>query len=187
MDTNAQDREKEIQKLYDFVAEQVIAGLYKSDIIDKLIELGVARDLALELIDEMEQRLTRMRKKRILLVMGDLPEKISLVKELSIAGYKIAESLDEKEGFDKLEGFVPHLIIADNGPPQIDSYSFLKRLRKDPIGRKIPVFIFSERKAMKDSFVVLGLTEFIEKPFCLQEVVKQIKRIIVIPKRSWER
>ena len=39
-----------IRYIYDFISEQVKKGLFKSGIVDKLIDLGVIKDTADELV-----------------------------------------------------------------------------------------------------------------------------------------
>ncbi|HSV44010.1 MAG TPA: hypothetical protein VLJ10_05585, partial [Candidatus Bathyarchaeia archaeon] len=114
MDQNqSNDRAKEIQELYRFVAKQVTAGLFKSEILEKLIELGVERLLALDLLAEMERRLTNLRKRVILLAMSAGEAREAIRKEFWIFGYEVVlvDALPVLSG--KLEARVPDLVIAD--------------------------------------------------------------------------
>ena len=69
------EKEQAIKELYQFISDQVIAGLFKNDIIDKVIELGYDRYTAADLVDEMEERMQRIQKKRILMIMPPTPRK----------------------------------------------------------------------------------------------------------------
>ncbi len=173
-------RERDIIHLYDFVAQQVLAGLYKSDIIDKLVELGVDQVTASELVSEMERRMKNMLARVILCIMRKKGLGYQVCKEVKYLGFQPFLTQDEATGLNKVRQLVPDLIICDCHLLASHGWDFMKSLRASPIGRKIPVFIFSDRRLQKDSFASFKFVEFIEKPVQVQDICSRIKKIFVL-------
>ena len=61
---------REIRELYEFAAEKVREGLFKSEIIERLIELGVDRMLAFDVLEEMQRCLSGLRQRRVILAFS---------------------------------------------------------------------------------------------------------------------
>jgi len=171
-------KEKELRELYHFVAEQVRAGLFKSDIIERLIELGIDKLSAAELVDEMQRRLKNIRQRTILIVMAPSPELVAIEKELTLVGYQVISREDQNTAVQELRTSVPDLIMTATDVPGIESLDFIKEIRNHPIGRRIPVFILSDRKPMQSAFKPFHLVQFIDRKKGVDELVRQIKRIL---------
>ena len=182
-DKDRLDKERDLLRLYDFVAQQVFAGLYKSDIIDKLIDLGVDRMTAADLVEEMERRMKNMLAR---VVLGLLPRdawRQRLCKELKYLGFRPFLTEDEEEGLGKVRKLVPDLILLDSQALASDGLPFIKTLRRNPIGRKIPVFFLSDRRLQKDTFAAFKLVEFIDKPVAPADICARIKKVFLLPGR----
>ncbi|MFP4473320.1 MAG: hypothetical protein ACLFPX_05540 [Candidatus Omnitrophota bacterium] len=147
------DRNKfrqEIRQLCDFVAEQVIAGLFKSDIIDKLIEMGISREQAADLLEEMECRLKNLRKRRVMILSCRAGDAESVQREFTLCGYttRVVDIQDTLE--QDIEEFVPDLIVLIGEAPQ--ALSCLQAVREDIIGRAVPVYVGLQRKHTAEVF-----------------------------------
>ena len=177
--------DKELEELYRFVAEWVIAGLFKSDIIDKLIEMGIAQYAAFELVNEMERRLQAMRRKTIFVVMTDAGEKELLKKQLTIAGYRLVVLNKGEDAMSRLVKYVPDLILTDAELPAMSGNDLIRKLRRNPIGRHLPIFVFGERPKARESFEAHGKVDFIKKPYKIDTVIKKVKRLLLLPKNPY--
>ena len=180
-DKDRLDKERDIRRLYDFVARQVLAGLYKADIIDKLIELGVDKVTAAGLVEEIERRMQNMLARVVLCLLRRNAWRERLCKELKYLGFRPFLAEDEKEGLDKVRELVPALILLDNRVLSSDGLNFMKALRRSPIGRKIPVFFLSDRPLQKDTFAAFQFVEFIEKPVEPADIGTRIKKVFWLP------
>ncbi|HOY09975.1 MAG TPA: response regulator [Candidatus Omnitrophota bacterium] len=175
------DKERDFRRLYDFVAQQVLAGLYKSDIIDKLIDLGVDRVTAADLVGEMERRMKNMMARTVLCLLRRDPWRQRLCEELRYLGFQPFITEDEEEAAVQVRKIVPNLIFLDNQVLASDGLNFIKALRQSPIGRKIPVFLLSDRPLQKDTFLAFKFVEFIEKPVSPSDICSRIKRLFLFP------
>ncbi len=139
-----ENSDQDINKLYAFVAEQVTAGLFKSDIIDKLLNLGVAPQTASDLLEEMERRLETLRKRTVLVLMSGR-EREAVLYEFFIAGYAAVGVDGWRDVVPIVERRVPDLIIVNWSSVEGGSLMAIERLRQDTIARHIPMFVLDDR------------------------------------------
>ncbi|HPB67900.1 MAG TPA: hypothetical protein PLT76_09945 [Candidatus Omnitrophota bacterium] len=175
------EKERDLRRLYDFVARQVLAGLYKADIIDKLLELGVDRPTAADLVEDMERRMKKRLARTVLCLLrrDDWGER--LCAELKYLGFRPFITEDEEEGLGLVRKLVPSLIFIDGPALSSEGLSFLEALRRSPIGRKIPVFFLSDRPLQKETFAAFHLVEFIAKPVAPSDIGSRVKRLFLLP------
>lgn len=170
---------REIKEVYDFVVEQVNAGLFKSDIIDKLIELGVDRMLAFDVIDEMERSLSNLRKRRACMVMSSTSERESIRKEFWISGYDV-QLWEDIDGFiASISEHVPDLVIVDALDVDVKGREALALLRQDIIGRKIPVFVLSGEGLMQKDFKQWKDITLFERPYIVDDLSASARKIFL--------
>jgi len=180
-------KQKLVKELYRFVEEQVLAGLFKTDIVDKLIELGVDKITAAELVDEMEERIKRRQKKTVLLVLPRDEQVTAFMKRMKIAGVQTTQVETGEKILAVVEQIVPDLVIVAHQPPVIDGKIVMKQLRQHPVGHSLPVFVLGERQRMRDAFAVYGLVEFVDIPWQVDDVLARVTRVLSVPKKyEWE-
>ena len=177
------EREGEVRRLYQFVAEQVMAGLYKADIIDKLIELGVDRFTADSLVEEMQERMRLLMDRRILLFLPRPVFRARLSKILKAAGYEVVSCTELDQILTLVKGVVPDLVIMEQHNEKGSALEALKLLRGHPIGRKVPVFVLTSRKNMQDAFLAFKLVGCLEGAMSAEAVTDQVKKILLLPQR----
>ncbi len=172
-------RDEEIKRLYAFVAEQVTAGLFKSDILDILIEMGVARQTAFELLEEIERRMANLRKRKVLLVMSEGKARTDLLKEFSLSGYdvRIQEDLDVLR--EQLAVKVPDLIVTEAFDRILKARDVLRFLRSDIIGKNIPVFILSSGELKEDTFASWEGVRVFTAPCSADQAVKAARELFL--------
>ncbi|MFA5087907.1 MAG: response regulator [Candidatus Omnitrophota bacterium] len=166
-----------IKYLHEFVKKQISAGLYKSNILEKLVEMGVEQDEASRLLEEMERSLQVLRKKVILIVEDEKHTRMLLEEILRAWGYQAFSAADGEEGFQAAEKVRPDLIITDVLMPRMQGNELIKKLRGTLWGYDIPIIVLTQRDLMKDYFDTLGVEGFIAKPFQTDDLLGRIKQV----------
>lgn len=170
---------REVKELYDFVAEQVKAGLFKSEIIDKLIELGVDRLLAFDVLDEMERRLRMMRKRMVLLVVSETPAHEDIRKEFWISGYKVTMWEDLVALDRRLVEEVPDLVVVDAFDSGVKGREVLDILRRHIVGKKIPVFVLSDPRLAQKDFARWKKVRVFQQPDAAQRMLDDARELFL--------
>jgi len=99
---------------------------------------------------------------------------------LNNSGYGVMSFSDGKELFEQLEEQLPSLIILDIMLPGDDGLEILKKLRKDPKSRMIPVIMVTAKTSEIDAVKGLdaGADDYITKPFGVMEFISRIKAVL---------
>lgn len=93
----------------------------------------------------------------------------------------------EARGFDRpsrffqaLEQQKPELVLLDLMLPEEDGLSVLKRLRKNPATRELPVIILSAKGTEFDKVLGLdnGADDYLPKPFGMMELLSRIRAVL---------
>lgn len=108
---------------------------------------------------------------------NDVIELLKLILERD--GYEVVTANNGREALEKLESFIPDLIILDVMMPEIDGYTVNTHLQKNDKTRSIPVIILSAKEQMRDLFALgSNVTTFIEKPFDPKALRIKIRELI---------
>lgn len=101
--------------------------------------------------------------------------------KLIMEGHEVEVAFDGLEGLDKLESFLPDLILLDLAMPKMDGFEFLENLKKEIKWRKIPVVALtnlgqeSDVKRAKE----LGAKDYLIKVnLTPKQVVKEIQKYL---------
>ena len=127
-------------------------------------------------------------KKRIL-VIDDEDDVCQMIKEkFSSLGYEVLMAFDGVEGFQKTREDKPDCVLLDIRIPKgEDGLTYLRELRSyrdDDLQeqtrvRETPVIILTGAGAsMRPLFESVGISGFIEKPFDIADLHKQIQRVL---------
>jgi DNA-binding NarL/FixJ family response regulator len=115
--------------------------------------------------------------KRLLLIDDD-PNLILLVKDyLEFRGYEVITAENGQEALEVLEKDTPDMIICDVMMPQMDGYSLVENVRKNPRTSWIPVLFLSAKGQSADRVKGLntGADVYMVKPFEPEELVAQVE------------
>lgn len=115
------------------------------------------------------------------LVVDDERSTLKLVDYvLGEAGYEVAFALDGRDGIDKLESFLPHLIIADVIMPRMDGLEMCRRVRCEPGFELVPFIFLSARTqiAAQVEGLETGADDYIPKPFDRDELVARVEAVL---------
>ena len=163
-----------IRELYAFVREQVLAGLFRSDIVEKLIEMGVDRVTGAELVGEMERKLRRIRKKRVLVVEDEQHTRQLVTEILRPAGYIVYGAVDGRRAWDIIREADPDVIVTDVLMPRVNGGELLDRLRASILWRDLPVIVLSQRTGMREYFLSRNVAAFLEKPLDAKQLLAEV-------------
>jgi DNA-binding NarL/FixJ family response regulator len=115
--------------------------------------------------------------KRLLLIDDD-PNLILLVKDyLEFRGYEVITAENGQEALEILQQDTPDMIICDVMMPQMDGYTLVEHVRKDPRTSWIPVLFLSAKGQSQDRVKGLntGADVYMVKPFEPEELVAQVE------------
>ena len=93
-----------------------------------------------------------MASKKIVVIDDDEDYTTVLGLQLESRGYEVVTSNDGEEGFQKVLTEKPHLILLDIKMPEMDGFTFVRRLKTNEAIKKIPVVILTGYEAMRDLF-----------------------------------
>ncbi len=115
---------------------------------------------------------------KILVIEDNKDLALGLKNTLEIEGYNVERAKDGKEGLVKLSTNFPELIILDLMMPNMDGYTFLKKLEN--FAPKPMVLILSARNTEVDKVtgLKLGADDFLTKPFGLMELIARVEALI---------
>lgn len=123
----------------------------------------------------------------LILVVDDEPDILNLLDyNLKKAGFKVLQAKDGPEAIELTNKKKPSLVLLDIMLPDMDGTEVLKRLKSDPLAKRIPVIMLTAKGEEVDRVVgfELGAEDYITKPFSPRELVLRVKAVL---KRSNER
>ena len=121
------------------------------------------------------------------LIIDDSPEQIRYVSELLRAeGCKVYAALSCEDAFRILEKHLPDLMILDIVMPEMDGFTFCKKVKADKRTADIPVIFataYNDKEYIGKSFEAGG-SDYVVKPFIKEELLERVKvRIRLAGKR----
>jgi PAS domain S-box-containing protein len=117
-----------------------------------------------------------------ILIVDDLSaNRRFLTNLLGSQGHRVIEAANGREGLAAVEAGHPDLVITDVLMPVMDGYEFVRQLRLDPAGSRIPVLFFtppySERE-VRSWAVASGVSSVLRKPAEAGDVLKIVGRLL---------
>ncbi|MDQ6755556.1 MAG: response regulator [Bacteroidota bacterium] len=113
--------------------------------------------------------------KKILVVDDDQSILDAMEIALGLEGYEVETTTKGEETFSKISTFHPDLIFMDVYLSGMDGREITKQLKANDETKNIPVIIFSANKSMKNVFKESGASDFIGKPFNMDELYAKVK------------
>lgn len=85
-----------------------------------------------------------------------------------------------KELYSALDDRMPALILLDIMLPDEDGLSILKKLRKTPLHKEIPIIMVTAKTSEIDAVkgLDMGADDYITKPFGVMELVSRVKAVL---------
>ena len=118
-------------------------------------------------------------KPKILVVEDNLDMSQFLVKTLS-PYYRCTTALNGREGLEKLEKERFDLITSDVMMPEMDGFTFLKKVHQRELFSHTPVIMLTARSLEADKLqgLQLGVDDYITKPFNTNELLARIDNLL---------
>jgi DNA-binding NarL/FixJ family response regulator len=113
-----------------------------------------------------------------LLLIDDDPNLVLLVKDyLELQGYVVVTAKNGRDALKVLEKEIPNLIICDVMMPEMDGYTFVKKVRENAQTSWLPILFLSAKGQIQDRVAGLskGADVYMVKPFEPDELVAQIE------------
>lgn len=119
-----------------------------------------------------------------ILVIDDDPTIARIAKiSLKSKGYDVVVSEDTRSGLRELFREKTDLILLDYMLPEQNGLSFLNEIRSDPDLAEIPVIMVTTTGLgeVVQAALLLGVNDFIAKPFNLQDLLNRVGRLVPAP------
>lgn len=107
---------------------------------------------------------------KILMVDEEVSTVQKVHERLSIAGFEMFFAYDGFQGFQIAKDKLPDLIIADALIPVLSGFELCKAIKRDEDIKTIPIVVMTEKHCMEESFMFLGVRDFLNKPICMDEL-----------------
>ncbi len=144
------------------------------------IDSAAARGVKSEIIAGKEKRdmkhIVEEREKnirRLVLIVDDEPINRELLGMIVGERYDVIFAENGKQAFDLIrenQGRLS-LVLLDLLMPEMNGYTLLELLRKDPVLHRIPVIVLTSEKSAEIESLRLGAVDFIPKPYDLPDVI----------------
>jgi PAS domain S-box-containing protein len=134
--------------------------------------------------DNESVRETKTTKKYKVLLADDNADMRHYVKRLLSQEFKVITALDGEDAFNKVIHEAPDLLLSDIMMPRLDGFELLKRIRKHPDQKNLPVILLSARAGdeAKVEGLDAGADDYLVKPFSAKELLARVEANIKISK-----
>ncbi len=115
--------------------------------------------------------------KKLLLIEDDITVRENTAELLELSNYNVITASNGMLGIEKAKQEVPDIIVCDIMMPELDGYSVLEALSKNPETLNIPFIFLSAKTEHKDirKGMDLGADDYLTKPFEEEELLNAIE------------
>jgi DNA-binding response OmpR family regulator len=118
-------------------------------------------------------------KKRILLVDDDYEIVDSMKLVLEAKGYEVLVARDGNQGLAMAERENPDLVVLDMMMPKRSGFLVLERLRRTrPVPMRVIMITANEGSRHKAYAEMLGVDDYIRKPFAMDRLMDSVQRLL---------
>lgn len=99
---------------------------------------------------------------------------------LKNSNYMVYAFEKAKDFYRKLDEIVPDLVLLDVMLPDENGYDIVKRLRKNPVTKRLPIIMVTAKSTEMDMIKGLddGADDYIKKPFSVMELITRVKALL---------
>ena len=115
------------------------------------------------------------------LVIDDSPTIVALLRRMLMQnGFDVLEAGDAEAGLEIARSGPLDLLFLDIVLPGMNGFEALRRLRREPATRDLPVIMISGNELATEQFYAqrIGADDFMKKPFSRSEVFHRIERLL---------
>lgn len=123
------------------------------------------------------------------LVVDDEPNVLrSLAQYLTIEDFTVETASNGMEALEKVESFVPELILLDVMMPGMDGFEVLDKVKANPAHAHTPIIMLTAKDQSSDVLkgYQSGATSYLVKPFNLDELVETINQVLAQSRQGEE-
>ncbi len=127
----------------------------------------------------MEEEKTPAKPQRILLVDDDHEIVESVRYALEANGFEVLVARDGNQGLAMAEREDPDLVILDMMMPKRSGFLVLEKLRRSrPVPLRVIMITANEGSRHKAYAEMLGVDDYIRKPFAMDRLMESVKRLL---------
>lgn len=119
----------------------------------------------------------------ILVIDDDVNLTALMKRQLESIGFCVITAKNGKEGLGLLKMIIPSLIILDVNMPQLNGLDFFRSILNADGYPKYPVLVLTTRAEFEDTFKQANACGFIPKPFLIERLIAEVRRIIALGPR----
>ena len=99
---------------------------------------------------------------------------------LKNSGHTVSAFEKARDFYKKTEDMVPDLVLLDVMLPDESGYDIVKKLRKNPVTKQIPIIMVTAKTTEMDMIKGLddGADDYIKKPFSIMELITRVKALV---------
>lgn len=115
------------------------------------------------------------------LIVDDDPFNLDLLdQELIEEDYTIERASDGEEALQKVESFLPDVVLLDYMMPKMNGIEVLKQLRQDERFKTLPVILLTAKGSQEDKAKGLdaGADDYVVKPFETVELLARVRSMM---------
>jgi signal transduction histidine kinase/ligand-binding sensor domain-containing protein/DNA-binding response OmpR family regulator len=118
--------------------------------------------------------------KDIILVVEDHNDLRKYIKDSLSENFNVIESPNGKDGLENALDKIPDLIISDVMMPEMDGYTFCKKIKSNEKTNHIPVILLTAKASTEDKLegLELGADDYLIKPFNPEELKLRVRNLI---------
>ncbi len=109
-------------------------------------------------------------------------ENIREIEEFALknAGYKVVGFPNATSFFQKIGVLLPDLILVDIMLPDMNGNDIVKKLRKNPQTKKLPIIMVTAKTTEMDTIRGFedGADDYVKKPFSVMELISRVKALL---------
>ena len=96
------------------------------------------------------------------------------------SGYQVQAFETAKELYRKINESIPDLVLLDVMLPDESGYDIVKKIRKNPTTKRLPVIMVTAKTQEIDMIKGLddGADDYIKKPFSIMELISRVKALL---------
>ena len=123
-----------------------------------------------------------MEKAMALIYIVEDDESIREIETIALknSNYIVSAFENAKEFYKKLDELVPDLILLDVMLPDESGYDIVRKLRKRPATKDIPIIMVTAKTTEMDMIKGFdgGADDYIKKPFSIMELITRVKALL---------
>lgn len=117
--------------------------------------------------------------KKVILIVDDEIDITHMMKDVfELEGYEVLLAHNGLEALEVLKTNIPDVIVLDMNMPKMGGVSFYHRLIESDRRNDFAIIVLTAREELKSLFEELQVDGFIEKPFEMDHLQREIERVL---------